>query len=152
MSKKIPSYAYPFLQNLVTSGNVRTKVTSMAMGYAIASKLELPAQPSEVLQSFYAGTLKLRVLDLLDDINNLVPINSESIDDYTYRFYHLRHDQTFSICDDARLPEKGGSILSMWGFSKFFNEEEIQILECVHHNGFRNVAMMVQGMMAEGGY
>ena len=152
MSKKIPSYAYPFLQNLVTSGKVRAKVTSMAIGYAIASKLELPAEPSEVLQSFYAGTLKLRTLDLLNDINNLVPINSESIDDYTYRFYHLRHDQTFSIRDDAHLPEKGESILSMWGFNKFFNEEEIQILECAHHNDFRSVAMVVQGMMVEGGY
>lgn len=122
---KLSQFHYPYLQNLVTQGQVRSKIVSMAIGFAAAQKLPLPVARTETLSSYFAGTHKDVVYDFLTQLNNIAPIDYEKALCFAEQFYRLRHDQYYGIFANLRC---GNDLMDIWGFSTVLNREEIEVI------------------------
>lgn len=134
--KTINQTQFPFLQNLVTSGIVRSKDVSMAIGYGIAQNLPLPPEPSGVVNSYFVGTFGEGVDAFLSSLNNVVPIDYKEARAYARKFFKLRHHLAFGYTEVKPVTEN--SVYDLLGISSVFADEEIKTME--KPTGFRTLA------------
>lgn len=89
---KLSPETQEFLNYVASGSRNRSRLTSIAIGRALANTLNLPSCVVEDLQAFYRTNLLINVQSQVSDLNELSLIDVDTVLDYTYRFYAFRYE------------------------------------------------------------
>lgn len=71
----------------------RDTYIASCVAIAIASKLQVPSAPVQLLDTYYNTSFDKQICDILNELNEQMVIDTRLARDMTFCFYKLRYDQ-----------------------------------------------------------
>lgn len=138
---KLSAETQEFLNFITSTNRCRLQLSSIVIGKALASTLNLPGSPVEDISSFYRMNMLINVQQKISELNELTIIDIDTVLDYVYKFYMTRYyaayppKTIFCPCADT-------AILSFLGASYALDQNSMELIKAVPlevtklYNGF----------------
>lgn len=125
---KLSAETQEFL-NFITSGNrSRSQLTSLVIGKALASSLNLPSAPVDDIADFYRVNIFIGLQSKVSGLNELSVIDVDAVLDYTARFYTTRY---FSAYPKKTIfcPSQETAVLDFLGVSYALDQNSMELVK-----------------------
>ena len=120
-----------FISTLITKGEYKSKLCSLALAKALASKLFIPTVGVEDIRLHFSMTHKAAVLQKILMINEMISIDIDDAIELTKQFYSYRYQQFMGT---EIMPHIGAqtAVEDFFGISRTFSKETLDLIK--EHN------------------
>lgn len=125
---KLSAETQEFL-NFITSGNrSRSQLTSLVIGKALASSLNLPSAPVDDIADFYRLNIFIGLQSKVSGLNELSVIDVDAVLDYTARFYTTRYFAAYPK-KTIFCPSQETAVLDFLGASYALDQNSMELVK-----------------------
>lgn len=125
---KLSAETQEFL-NFITSGNrSRSQLTSLVIGKALASSLNLPSAPVDDIADFYRLNIFIGLQSKVSGLNELSVIDVDTVLDYTARFYTTRYFAAYPK-KTIFCPSQETAVLDFLGASYALDQNSMELVK-----------------------
>lgn len=125
---KLSAETQEFL-NFITSGNrSRSQLTSLVIGKALASSLNLPSAPVDDIADFYRVNIFIGLQSKVSGLNELSVIDVDAVLDYTARFYTTRYFAAYPK-KTIFCPSQETAVLDFLGASYALDQNSMELVK-----------------------
>lgn len=124
---KVPGTSLPFLQNLVVSGSLRSKLVSAAAGHVVGQLIPLGPQDHQAPEMYFRDVACAALNEYLNGLASVAPIDIDRIRAYAEKSYLLRHRVAHGGCEPSATGINGA--YNVWHVGEYFTPEEIGMLK-----------------------
>lgn len=115
--------------NIITSAaKNRTESFAIALAYVLSQKLALPTERVEEIGTYYRLNHLTLISRLIDDCNEIIPMNTKLVRQVLEAFYCHRYNTVFPMAIPLALREDH-VLEDFFGISKSFSDDVLDIIK-----------------------